>query len=119
MMGDAMKTMFASLATFVALGVFLADVKISYYFDFDRPEKQPASGPADSETELYAKEKHTFRVAAYDFLSAQFEPGMIFSEIGRGMRDLTSFKRCWLLQARQDHMDGDVARLCTALTGPL
>lgn len=114
-----MKTMFASLATVVALGVFLADVKVSYYIDFDRPEKQPASGPAESETEPHATEKPTFRATAYDFLAAQFEPGMIFSEIGRGMRDLTSFKRCWLLEARQDHMDGDVARLCTALTGPL
>jgi hypothetical protein len=114
-----MKTTFASLATFVVLGVLSAtDVDISYYYDFDRSETQPASGPAQRETQ-YREEETTFRAAAYDYIATQLGLGMILSELGREMRDLTSFKRCWLREERRDDLDGSLAGLCTALAGPL
>lgn len=115
-----MKTMFASLATFAVLGVLsTTDVKISYYYDFDRSEMRSAGSPANREAEHQGEETATARAAAYDYIAARLGLGKTFSEIGRGMLDVVSFKRCWLREEMQDDIDRNVAGMCTALAGPL
>jgi hypothetical protein len=118
--GEVMKVRISSLSAFVLLGAASAtDVKTSFYYDYSHPETQLASRPVESEIDLASEGQNRFRVLTYDFMVVQLGQGKIFSEIGQGLRELTSLDRCWRNGQQHDDLYGNVARLCAALREPL
>jgi hypothetical protein len=118
--GEVRKVRISSLSAFLMLGAVSAtDVKTSFYYDYSRPGTQLASGPGADGTNLASEGQKASRVATDDSMMVQLGQGMIFPEIGQGLRELTSLHRCWRNGERRDGLSGNVARLCTALREPL
>jgi hypothetical protein len=110
----------SSLSAFVLLGAVSAtDVKTSFYYDYSQPETQLASRPVEAGINFASEDQNRFRALTYDFMVVQLGQGKIFSEIGQGLRELTSIDRCWRSGGQHDDLYRNVARLCAALTGPL
>ena len=110
----------SSLSAFVLLGAVSAtDVKTSCYYDYSQPETQLASRPVEAGINFAGEGQDRFRALTYELMAVQLGQGKIFSEIGQGLRGLTSLDRCWRSGGQHDDRYGNVARLCAALTGPL
>jgi len=118
---EVMRVKISSLSAFVMLGAVTAtDLDTSFYYYDDAPaELQLASRPIEDGIDLASEGQNTFRLPAYDFLRVQLGQEKVFSEIGQGLRDLTSLDRCWRNGEQHDDLYGNVGRLCKALREPL
>jgi hypothetical protein len=118
--GEVRKVRISSLSAFLVLGAVSAtDVKTSFYYDYSHPETQLASSAVEDGIGLASEGQKTSRVATDDYMMVQLGQGKIFSEIGQGLRELTSLDRCWRNGEQRDDVYGNVARLCAALREPL
>jgi hypothetical protein len=87
---EVMRVKISSLSAFVMLGAVTAtDLDTSFYYYDDAPAV------------------------------LQLGQGKVFSEIGQGLRELTSLDRCWRNGEQRDDLYRNVGRLCKALREPL
>lgn len=117
--GSAMRPLVASLTAFALLGVVsAADVGTSCHYDFSGQAMRLARGPVEIDTDHPAASMTSLRVIARDYIVVHHGQREFHSDIERGMRDVTSFSRCWQEVGGRDDLDGNVARLCATLTQP-
>ena len=75
-------------------------------------------GPVENDTDHPAASMNSLRVLGRDFMVGHLGQREFLSEIERGMRDVTSFSRCWQDVGGRDDLDGNAARVCATITQP-
>jgi hypothetical protein len=114
-----MKPILASLSAFALLSVVsAADVGTSCHYDFSRHEMRSARASIANVVDHPVESKTSLRLITRDFMVVKLGQREFLSEMERGMRDITSFSRCWKEAGGHGDSGGGTGRGCATLTQP-
>jgi hypothetical protein len=92
------------------------DFGTSCHYDFSGQEKRLVRGPVDINTDDPAASMTSLQVIARDFMVVHLGQLEFLAAAERGVRDVTSFSRCWQEVGGRDDLDGNAARVCATIT---